>query len=90
MAAVHLIVTGRVQGVGFRWFVCRAARRLGVAGWVRNLPNGSVEVAASAPGPTLAAFAADVHRGPPGARVDHLDERGLDPGEALPDPFQIK
>ena len=43
---MHVVVSGRVQGVGFRWFVREAAIALDLAGWVRNRPDGSVEVAA--------------------------------------------
>ena len=44
MVAKNYIITGRVQGVGFRWFVLRQAKSLELTGWVRNLPDGSVEV----------------------------------------------
>lgn len=47
--ARHYIVTGRVQGVGFRWFTQNRARSLGLCGWVRNMPNGTVEVWAEGP-----------------------------------------
>jgi len=90
MGAIRGRATGRVQGVGFRWFVRGVARRLGVSGWVRNLPDGSVEVAAGGPEPVLAAFTAALRAGPPGARVDQLDLGDVDPRETLPDPFQIK
>ena len=66
-------VTGRVQGVGFRWFVSRAARGLGLAGWVRNLPDGSVEVVAAGAAVPLDRFAEELQRGPAGARVAALE-----------------
>jgi len=61
---VHVIVSGRVQGVGFREFTRRTALRLGVAGWVRNLPGGEVEVLARIPAGRKAAFLAELRRGP--------------------------
>lgn len=72
MSIVHVEVGGRVQGVGFRWFVREAARRHGVKGWVRNREDGSVEVAAEGDPSTLEQFLGEVERGPRGARVEYL------------------
>lgn len=73
MPRFRILVTGRVQGVGFRWFVARAAARHGIAGFVRNEPDGSVYCEAEAEAqPALNAFVADVRQGPPGSRVDDL------------------
>lgn len=69
------VVRGRVQGVGFRWFVERTAASLGLTGWVRNREDRSVEVVAEGPPAVLDRFAAALHEGPPGARVEHVAER---------------
>jgi acylphosphatase len=66
-------ISGRVQGVGFRWFTQNAAARENVHGWVKNLPDGSVEAAAEGDAEALARFEQALRHGPPGARVDHLD-----------------
>lgn len=70
-------IEGRVQGVGFRAFVRREARRLGLAGWVRNEPDGSVAVEAEGPAADLEVFEARLREGPPAARVARLDVWGL-------------
>jgi len=70
----HWRVRGRVQGVGFRWFVLREARREGLRGDVRNLADGSVEIRAVGPAERLARLLSAVRRGPQGARVDTVDE----------------
>ena len=70
---MHAVVHGDVQGVGFRWFVVDAARPLGLRGWVRNLPDGSVEVTAEGEGDALEALAVAVRQGPRGARVAGVD-----------------
>lgn len=68
-------IHGRVQGVAFRAFVRREARRLGVAGWTRNAPDGTVEVEATAAPDVLAAFEERLRQGPPAARVARLERR---------------
>ena len=68
------IVTGRVQGVGFRWFVEREAGALGIGGWVRNNENGAVEVLATGTADQLARLRKALERGPRAARVDEVQE----------------
>jgi acylphosphatase len=63
------LVSGRVQGVGFRWFVLRLAEREGLTGYVRNLPDGRVEVMAGGTAESHARLEEALRRGPPGARV---------------------
>jgi acylphosphatase len=70
--ARRFLVSGRVQGVGFRVFVAEAAREAGLAGWVRNLSDGRVEVFAEGGAEALAMLAAACARGPFLARVDHV------------------
>ena len=66
-------VQGRVQGVGFRYFVQREAAALGLAGYTRNLPDGRrLEVVAEGPRRTLERLAEALHRGPPGAYIERL------------------
>lgn len=69
------IVRGRVQGVGFRWYVMNQAQSLGVRGWVANTPDGSVEVVGLATAETLDRFQALLAKGPPAARVHHLESQ---------------
>jgi acylphosphatase len=69
----HLWVSGRVQGVGFRFFVQRAARALGLAGFVRNLPDRRVEVAVEGPRADVDTLVDAVRAGPPGATVTAVD-----------------
>jgi acylphosphatase len=76
-ARVHLLLSGRVQGVAFRAYTVDEALRLGVHGWVRNLPDGRVEVEAEGERAALEGLAAWCRRGPPAARVDHVDARWL-------------
>jgi acylphosphatase len=72
--ACRYLVRGRVQGVGFRWFVEREAHILGVAGWVRNNADGAVEVLAQGTRDQLSALLARLQQGPRAARVDRVDE----------------
>ena len=74
MSAARFLVRGLVQGVGFRWFVARQARALGLTGYARNLPDGAVEVLArSADAAALARLERLLTRGPEHARVDTVE-----------------
>ena len=79
---LHFLIQGRVQGVGFRWFVHREASELDLRGWVRNTEGGDVEVVASGSAEDLAELRASLRRGPRGSRVDRLIEHYLDDSEA--------
>src|ERR1700693_3257922 len=72
--ARRFLVRGRVQGVGFRWFVEREAHVLGIAGWVRNNADGSVEVLAMGSRDQLLGLRSRLRAGPRAARVDHVEE----------------
>jgi acylphosphatase len=74
MQGRRFVVRGRVQGVGFRWFVEREAHVLGIAGWVRNNADGAVEVLAQGTREQLSALSARLHEGPRAARVDQVQE----------------
>ena len=65
-------VSGRVQGVGFRFFVLEAAQVEGLRGWVRNLPDGDLEAVAEGDREAVERFSRKLSRGPAGARVDHV------------------
>ena len=73
VTAVDVVVTGLVQGVGFRWATRRAADRLGVCGWVRNLVDGAVEAHLEGPGDAVAEMVSWLRRGPDAARVASVD-----------------
>jgi len=83
------LVTGRVQGVGFRWFVVECARREGLAGHVRNLPDGGVEAVADGDLEGLTRFEAALWRGPSRARVEDVVSDDLPP-LGLADGFTIR
>ena len=92
MHALHVRIAGRVQGVGFRWFVREEARRLGLSGWVTNLPSGEVEVAAGGAVESLERLRRAIAVGPSGAGVDAvIDVTVLHdvPDMPLPYPFGI-
>jgi len=67
------LISGRVQGVGFRFFTQAAAAPEGLHGWVRNRPDGSVEVQAEGDVEALDRFEQHIRHGPPGARVDRVE-----------------
>jgi acylphosphatase len=79
---LHFLVQGRVQGVGFRWFVQREAGLLDLRGWVRNTEEGEVEVVASGTAEVLAELRSRLRSGPRGSRVDRLEEHTLAESEA--------
>ena len=76
---VQAIVSGRVQGVGYRYFAAHAAHRLGVKGTVRNLPDGEVEAIAEGEEALLQEFLDELRRGPSAASVDDLQEAWGEP-----------
>jgi acylphosphatase len=71
----YLIFRGRVQGVGYRAFVEGEALRRGIEGWVRNRRDGTVEAVFRGPAETVGALVEACRQGPPGSRVDGLDQR---------------
>jgi len=77
--AKRYLVRGRVQGVGFRWFVEREAAMLQIAGWVRNNPDGTVEVLAQGTRDQLAGLHSRLREGPRAARVDEVEVSDADP-----------
>jgi len=81
--ACRFVVRGRVQGVGFRWFVEREAHILGIAGWVRNNADGSVEVLAMGSREQLLGLRSRLRAGPRAARVDDVEETETKPVAGL-------
>jgi acylphosphatase len=73
LVARRFVISGRVQGVGFRWFAESAAAREGVHGWIRNLPDGRVEAEAEGDAEALERFERALRQGPPSARVEAVE-----------------
>ncbi len=82
MPAFQYLVEGSVQGVGYRYFVMREAGTLGVAGFVRNLPDGRVEVIGEGEDAALAAFEDRLRQGPSFARVASVERAAIPPRES--------
>jgi acylphosphatase len=87
----HYLVQGRVQGVGFRWFVQREAAEIGLNGWVRNTDDGEVEVVAAGTPERLKELRAALQKGSRGSRVDAVLEHELNETEGVNlGPFEIE
>lgn len=78
----HFLVKGRVQGVGFRWFVHREAAEIGLRGWVKNTDDGHVEVVAAGDAKQIAELKTALRKGSRGSRVDAIQEHALTEAEA--------
>ncbi len=88
MRAVRVVVSGRVQGVGFRAFVSREAAESGLTGWVRNRPDGAVECEAHGEAGALERFVEALRSGPRHARVEHAAVQWIEAAEA-PEGFRV-
>ena len=87
----HYLVKGRVQGVGFRWFVHDRAAEIGLRGWVKNTDEGHVELVAAGDGAQLAELREALQQGSRGSRVDNIIEHELEEQEAEKlGPFEIE
>jgi len=87
----HYLVQGRVQGVGFRWFVQREAAEIGLNGWVRNTDDGKVEVVAAGTPEQLEELRTALRKGSRGSRVDAVLEHELSEAEGVTlVPFEIE
>ncbi len=73
IVARRYVISGRVQGVGFRYWTCELAEQLGLGGWVRNLGDGRVEAVFEGPDESVERMVRWCHRGPPGAEVGEVE-----------------
>jgi len=85
----RFLIRGMVQGVGFRYFVLRHAARLGLSGWTRNLPDGSVEVVASGAETALASLEKELETGPSHARVESVEKSEISDEVVVRKTFEI-
>ena len=90
MSLRRWVIRGRVQGVGFRWFVMREAERLKLGGYVTNLPDGSVEVVSQGPETALETLESHLRRGPSHARVDEVERLQVPVELDIPRSFDIR
>lgn len=89
MARLHVRIVGRVQGVGFRWFVREEARRLGLSGWVTNRAGGDVELEAGGEAFSLERLRRAIEVGPARAQVERVEFIKEESAGQLPYPFSI-
>lgn len=89
MIHLRVVVSGRVQGVGFRWFVRQEARRLGVAGWVRNQEDGTVVLETAGDDPAVERLLEHIRVGPEAAEVGDVRVSNPEDGGSMPYPFSI-
>ena len=80
-AAIHVIIHGRVQGVGYRAWTEHKAKLRGLSGWVRNRRDGTVEAVFAGPADAVEAMVADCNRGPRGSAVERVAQREAEPDE---------
>ena len=86
----YYTILGKVQGVGYRYFTQEIAKLSGIKGWVKNLPDGSVECVAAGETPSLEMFEKKIRKGPPLSRVVNMDRRIMRPGDMdIPESFEI-
>jgi len=91
MESRHYIVMGKVQGVGYRFFVQNTARELSLVGWVQNLPDGKVECTVTGENSNLEIFEKKIRKGPPLSRVVNMEKSKLSPYEIEPtEEFEIR
>lgn len=90
LGSARWILAGRVQGVGFRWFVLRQALELGIVGWVSNLPDGRVEVVGRGPKESMIEFERRIRRGPRLAQVGSVEKLDLPHEVVRTNTFVIK
>lgn len=88
MKRYHILVSGYVQGVGFRYYTKKTANNLGIKGWVRNLTDGRVEIMAEGEG--VDKFVEYVRRGPTSARVDDIQIDDMEADNERYDSFEIR
>ncbi len=84
------VISGQVQGVGFRHFIYTEARLRGIAGYIKNLGNGDVEAVVSGPDEDLRRIEAAIRRGPPGAHVTNLQRTPYEDADLAAASFEIR
>lgn len=86
----HYTILGKVQGVGYRYYTQNVAQSSGIRGWIKNLPDGSVECLAAGEAPVLEMFEKKIRKGPPLSRVVNMERKILPAGETdIPEDFSI-
>jgi len=88
--SVHIVVKGRVQGVGYRYFVLNKAIELHINGWVKNLPNGDVEIEAHSESTNIKTFIDWLKIGPSMSDVKSININDIQTGDDIPDKFTVR